>query len=177
MATKLIQEYRRNDQRRYIYQPYWITSAEVDHADFPNDETECGLMFSFPAAKYGTSHILIEKVGVEITEVWAGGSITIDVGRYTLATDDVTQGGVMTIVDYDDLVPTADITSGTAAYYPALTGDWITAALLMTCGADVTIVPADATVPCVGLYVTTNSTTTSGKARVHMMITEIPLTT
>ena len=175
MATKLIQEYRRNDQRRYIYQPYWISSAEIDHAAFPNDESECALLFSFPKAKYGTSIIYILQVGVQITEAWAGGTITLDLGRYSLLTDAVTQGGVMTIVDYDDLVPTADITSGTAAYYPALTGDWITAALLMTMGADVTITPADATVPCVGLYVTTDSTTTAGKARAHMLITEVPL--
>ena len=175
MADKIIQEYRRNDQRRYIYQPYWISSAEIDHADFPNTEAECALLFSFPAAKYGTSLIYILQVGVQITEAWAGGTITLDLGRYSLLTDAVTQGGAMTIVDYDDLVPTADITSGTIGYYPAKTGDWITAALLMTMQADVVITPLDAVVPCVGLYATTDGTTTAGKARAHMLITEVPL--
>lgn len=176
MATKVVIDYRNPAQRRYIYQPYWISSLEVKALDFAADESECGLVFSFPAAQYGTSKLIIHQVGIQVTQAFAGGTITVDVGRYSLATDIVTTGGVMTIVDADDLIPTADITNGTAAYYPALTGDWITAALLMTCGVDMVITPADTTVPCVGVYPTTDAAAyTAGKARVHMMISEIPL--
>lgn len=175
MADKIVVDKRNPAQRRYIYQPYWISSLPIAYSDLGSDETKCGLMFSFPAARYGTNKVIVEKVGVQIVTAFAGGTITVDLGRYTIATDIITTAGAMTIVDYDDLVPTADITSGTAAYYPALTGDWITAALLMTMAADVLITPADATVPAVGLYVTSDGTMTAGVARVHMLITEVPL--
>lgn len=175
MTDKLIQDYRRTDQRRYIYQPYWISSGEIDSADLAADETEVALCFSFPAAQYLTSKILIEKCCIQITELWAGGTITVDVGSWTLATDGVGTGDAATLVDQDEYIPTADITSGTAGHYFAATGDWITAKLLMTELTPVIITPADTTVPAIGIYTTTDDVYTSGKARLHFMITEIPL--
>ena len=176
MATKIVIDYRRNDQRRYIYQPYWITSGEIDAEDFAVDESECGLLFSFPAAKYGDSIILLHQCLMQVTEIFAGGTITVDVGSYTLALETVTTGGVMTIVDADDFIPTADITSGTAgAYWPA-TGDFMTLKAAFTDGFPSVITPADADVPAVGIYLTNDGASyTTGKGRVHMLISEVPL--
>ena len=175
MATKIVKDYRNRAQRRYIYQPYWISSMEVKALDLGSDETKCALVFSFPAAQYGTGNILIEKCCIQVTQAFAGGTITVDVGSYTLATDDVTDAGLMTIVDADDYIPAANITHGAAATYFAATGDWITAKLLMTELTPVIVVPADSTVPAVGVYVTSDGTMTAGKARVHFLITEIPI--
>lgn len=172
MATTELIDYRREDQRRYIYQPYWISSGEV--CGVASDDL-AAVVFSFPAAKYLTSNILIEKVGFQVTQAFAGGTITVDVGACTLATDDVVTGDDSTDVDADDYVPTADITSGTLGMYFAATGDWITAKLLMTELTPVIIVPADTTVPAVAVYVTSDATITAGLGRVHMLITEIPM--
>jgi len=175
MADKVMVDDRRMDQRRYIYSPYWITSAEVVGLTLGSDETKVSIVFSFPAAQYGTSRILIEKVCCQVTEAFAGGTITVEVGSYTLATNLITTGGAATIVDADDYVDGNDITHGTIGNYFAATSPWITAKLLMTELTPVIVVPADATVPAVGVYVTTNTTLTAGKCRVHMLISEIPL--
>jgi len=175
MADKVMVDYRRMDQRRLIYQPYWISSAEVVGLTLGSDETKVGIVFSFPAAQYGTSKIIIEKVCFQVTEAFAGGTITVEVGSYTLLTNLITTAGAATIVDADEYMPTADIVHGTPATYFAATGDWITAKKLMTELTPCIIVPADATVPAVGVYVTTDGTLTAGKGRVHMLITEVPL--
>lgn len=175
MATKIVKDYRNPAQRRYIYQPYWISSLEVKGLDIGSDETKMGLCFSFPAAQYGSSIILIEKCVIQITEAFAGGTVTVEVGSWTLATDIVTDGGVATIVDVDDYIESADVTHGTIGYYFAATGDWITAHLLATQGAVTRIVPADATVPAIGVDITTDGTLTAGKCRLHFQVTEIPI--
>jgi hypothetical protein len=172
MSTTEILDYRRYDQRRYIYQPYWISSSEISAVD---SDDLAALAFSFPAASYGNSHILIEKVACQIIEGFVGGTLTVDIGLYTLATNDVTTGGVATVVQTDDLIPTADITMATPATYFALTGDWITAKLLKTELTPVIIVPADATVPCVVATIAANAPITAGTCRLHMMVTEVPL--
>ena len=88
MATGTIVVDARNPaQRRYIYQPYWISSGEISALDLGSAETKVGILFSFPAAKYGSSIILIEKMCFQITEGFAGGVITLELGSYTIATD------------------------------------------------------------------------------------------
>lgn len=175
MATKEILDYRRMDERRYDHlTPRWVSSAEL--CAVASDDL-CALLFSFPAAKYGSADILIEKICFEVTEAFAGGTITVDVGAHTIATDLITTGGDATLVDADDYIPTADITSATPGVYFAATGDWITAKLLMTELTPVIIVPADATVPCVGVEVVSDAAITAGKGRVHMMLTEVPRVT
>ena len=175
MTDKLMVDYRNPAQHRVIYLPYWISSLEIKALDLGSDETKIAVCFSFPAAKYGDSIIIVEKVGFQVTEAWAGGTITIDAGRCTIPLESTAAGGAVTFVDENDLIETSGITSGTEGYYPAAAGDWITAAALATCGADCRIVPADSTVPCVTVYVTSDGTMTAGKGRLHMMITEVPL--
>jgi hypothetical protein len=180
MSTKIVVDYRNPAQRRYIYQPYWISSLELDHADIPNDETKIGIMFSFPAAKYGaiTAPIIsVLQVCCQITEVWAGGTITVNVGEHTLLTDAVTDGGVATLVDFDQYIASTTITNGTVGAYfaAAASSDWLTSRLLWTEAAAACVLPLDAVVPAVGVDITTDSTTTAGKLRVHMLICEVPL--
>lgn len=173
--SKVVVDYRRMDQRRYIYQPYWISSAEVKALDLGSDETKVGIVFSFPKAKYLESRIIIEKVCCQITENFAGGSQTLEVGAYTLATEAITTAGSAAIVDADEYIPSASITHGTAGLYFPVAGDWITQKLLMREAEPVIITPADTTVPAVGVYLTDDGTATAGKCRVHMLITEVPL--
>jgi hypothetical protein len=179
MATKIIKDYRNPAQRRYIYQPYWISSLELDHADIPNDETVIGIMASFPAVKYGggSPHIMLLQMCCQITEGFVGGPITINIGLHTLATDVVTTGGVATLVDFDEYIANASITAATAGKYYAVaaSSDWLTSRLLWTEAAASGIFPADSTVPAIGADITTDSTLTAGKLRVHALICEIPL--
>lgn len=171
MTTKVIKDYRRFDDTRTLWSPYWLVSSRIYGGDL--SDATMGLLWSFPAAKYGTRQISIEKICIQITTAFAGGTPTLDVGSYTLATDAVTTGGVATDVDPDDYIPNADITEGTAGVYWAATGDWITAKLLATNTAVTRIVPADTTVPCIGIIGAASMS--SGYARVMVQIMEIPL--
>jgi hypothetical protein len=173
MATHTIVDYRRQDVRRYDHwHPYWISSGALAA---PASDDKGALMFSFPASQYGdTTRILIEKVCFQVVTAFAGGTITVDVGSGTIATNLITTAGLVTLVDADEYIPTASITSGTAGIYFARTGDWIVAKLLMTELTPVILTPADATVPCVVVYVTSDNVITAGAGRVHMLITEVP---
>jgi len=185
MSTKIIKDYRNPAQRRYIYQPYWISSLELDHADIPNDETVIGLMFSFPSFKYGGdgSRISVLQVCCQITEGFAGGTITVNIGSHTLDNDEDTDADLATLVDVDEYIASATITSATAGPYfgAAARSDWLTSRLLWTEAAAACILPLDKTspetyvIPAVGADITTDSTLTAGKLRVHMLICEIPL--
>jgi len=168
--TVILADKRRQDDNRTLWNPYWIVSSEFDYADA--DGTDVALLWSFPAAKYSTSIILIQNIGIQILENFAGGTPSLLVGAWTLATDDVTVGGTITVVDADEYIPTADITEATAATYFALTGDWITAALLKTNLTPTIITPADATVPCIA--VSGAASGTAGRARVLAQVVEIP---
>ena len=178
MTTKLIIDKRRTDDRRVINSPYWITSAEMDPLDdgVAIDETESYLLFSFPAAKYGTSMILVLSCVFQVVELFAGGTITIDVGTHTILTDDVTDGDVMTIVDVDDYIATGDITYGTTGAYWTASADFGTLNGTGFPAIPTILTPADATVPAVGVHFTNDGTAyTTGKGRFHMLISEVPL--
>lgn len=161
---------RRQDQMRTLWTPYWLVSSEVT----PDCDDMAAVLFSFPAAVFGTRLIKILEVGFQITTLFAGGTLSLDIGAGSLATDDVTDGGTVTVVDEDEYIPTADITEGTAAMYWAATGDWITAALLKTNAGPEIITPADTTVPCVVAYLTSDAAITAGIGRLLMQVVEIP---
>jgi len=170
MATMI--DYRRNDVRRYDHHVrYWMTSAEVSGVA---DDDLGACVFSFPAAKYG-GLIFLHNIAFQVTEGYAGGTITVDVGSATIATDNITTAGTITNVDADEYIPTADITSATPATYCALTGDWITAYLLKTNLTPVVITPADATVPCIYVLVASDAAITAGLGRVIIEISEVPV--
>ena len=173
MATTTILDYRRDDVRRYDHHTrYWVTSAEISAVD---SDDLAALVFSFPAARYGSGPVLVHNVGFKVTEIFAGGTITVDVGACTLATDGVTTAGVSTDVDKDEYVPTGDITSGTLGIYWPDGGDWFTAHQADLNAAPVLITPADTTVPAIAVYVTSDAAITGGKGRVLLEISEVPI--
>ncbi len=171
MATKTIgADYRRMDDKRTLWTPYWLTSGEIKGADL--SDTEVGILWSFPAEKYDTRILIIKNILIQVSTVFAGGTPTLDVGAGTLATDDVTAAGLVTVVDDDEYIPNADVTATSAATYWAATGDWITAYILGANAAPCVITPADTTVPCV--YALGAASMASGVARVLMEVCEVP---
>lgn len=165
MATITLKDLRRTDQRSTVEPgPVWVTSGWITY-EYTN---KGALLFSFPAAKVpGT--VVVHSCLTEISEDFAGGTPTIDIGQGTIATDEVYDGDNITIVDADEFEPNADITASNAGIYPSLTGDLVTAS---AAGLLKTITPADTTVPVV--YATLSASMTAGKARVHMLISEVP---
>lgn len=169
MAT-IGDDLRRYDQKRTLWTPYWITSKEFDYADIVGGLA--ALLFLFPARQYGNSLILIRDVVCQVVTAFSGGTPTIDVGSYTIATEDVTTGGTATLVDADEYIPNADITATSTGKYFAATGDWITEKVAGTNGAPVLLTPADATIPCICAIGAASMT--AGAARVLMEIVEVP---
>lgn len=171
MATKTIaSDLRRNDDNRTLWNPYWLVSREIKYSDLT--DTTVALLWSFPAEKYGTRKIIIENVAVQVVAAFTGGTPSLDLGSGTLATDIVTAGGLVTVVDDDEYVPTANITESTPGTYFAATGDWITAYLLKTNLAPVIITPADTTVPCI--YMLGYASASAGACRVLLQVSEVP---
>lgn len=168
--TAILADKRRQDDNRTMWNPYWITSSEFTYAEA--DGTDVALLWSFPAAKYGTSKIIICNIAIQILTLFAGGTPSLLVGAWTIATDDITTAGTITVVDADEYIPTADITEATAGLYWAATGDWITASILGANAAPTVITPADTTVPCVA--VSGAASGTAGIARVLMQVVEVP---
>jgi hypothetical protein len=142
-----------------------LMSSEIKAVDA---DDLAAVLFSFPDAQWKRCDVLIERIAVEVTEVFAGGTCTLDVGYGTLATDDVTTGGDSTDSDKDEYVPTADLTLGTLGLYWPDGGDWHTAINGTLPAAGAIISPADTTVPCIIAYVTSDDTITAGKARVYV---------
>ena len=170
MASTTMLDLRRQDQMRTLWTPYWLVSSEINK----DCDDLAAVLFSFPAAIYGTRRLKINEIAVQVIDLFDG-TASLNIGSGTLATDAVTDGGTVTLVDEDDYVPTANITEATIGMYWATSGDWITAALLKTNAGPEIITPADATVPCVVAYLTAATAITVGKARVLMQVYEIPL--
>lgn len=173
MATVSAIDYRRTDQRiTTLMNPYWITSGLVDATAA---EDKYALLFSFPTA--GKVTMVLDVVCQIVVGLTAGS--TIDIGYCTLATDDVTTGGVGTTVDDDDYIKQDDITVATPAYYRSVTAhvsDWLSM-LLLGSGvvAPLHITGAASTVPCImALTARGAGAISAGSFRVHMLITEYP---
>jgi hypothetical protein len=179
MGTGTILDLRRTDLRTNVLEnPYWITSAEIT----PDCDDQDAVLFSFPITKsispgYGNNLIFIHQVAFEITTAFAGGTVALDIGQGSLATDAVTTGGTVTDVDPDMYLLDADITLGTKGWYLPTSGHttaWLTDIAAKTFTTNITITPADATVLAVVAYLTSTDTITAGAARFHMLISELP---
>jgi hypothetical protein len=64
--------------------------------------------------------------------------------------------------------------ASTGYFFPAASS-WLSARVADTWAAAARITPADATVPCIGIEVTSNGTMTAGKGRAHILISEMPI--
>lgn len=169
MATIAV-DYRRQDDKRTLWTPYWMQSKEIKPADLA---ANAGILWSFPATKYGNRRIELRGFCCQLITAYTGGTPAINIGAGTIATDDAGDAGdTLTVVDADEYIPAADITCATPAWYFAATGDWITSALLMTKVAPVVITPADATVPVI--YASCAADAAAGLFRVLVEVCEIP---
>ena len=161
---------RQRTQRAYPEQkPFWVTSGDVKVEHANNDL----LAISFPAV-YGVKAVLIHDICFDVVAAFDG-SAAINVGAGTIATEKVSTGGTLTVVDADDYIPTASITEATIGVYFPAAGDFVTAKAAGTNAAPQKIVCADATVPVIYIdYDATNPTT--GLGRLHALISAIRMT-
>lgn len=176
MSTIALLDYRRPDLRKQTLEnPVWITSGI-----FGKEADDAGaLLFSFPKnpvpdnlAPYSTyapagdlglcgKCYMIEDAVIEIIEAFAGGTVTIDVGVGTIATDAAVDGENITYSANDGVVDNTDITEGTIGFYKV-------AAALRTM-----VTNADTSTPCIFAALASNAAITAGKARLHLKISRI----
>lgn len=170
MATITAIDYRRTDERNHVWlNPYWISSGIMVGADC---EDKGAILFSFPKVK----KFYIEQVVLQVVTAFTANT-TITIGYGTLATDAVTTGGDITVVDADEYLLNADITIGTAGWYAATTAntsDWLTAKAAGTHAAPYVLTGAATSVPVIYASMANAGTIAAGTARLHVLLTEIP---
>lgn len=151
---------RRSDLRVPVNsESFFASSAVIDVADAGAGDL---VLMSFPKA--GDRYLLLHA-GVEVIEAFDGGASLV-FGQGTMPTDAL---GVVTPVDADYLLPSADITEAAAAYYPAASSQLVTD---LAAGTSHIVVGAAATVPV--FYGTLAGAPTVGKARLHLVLMKIP---
>lgn len=172
MATQTIKDLRRTDLRvGYGTEPFWITSAILDASAY-TVKAQANIFFSFPTVQ----KIFVEQVVCQIITAFSANT-TIDIGTGTLATDDVTTAGDMTVVDADEYIKNSDITIGTPGYYGSLTAttsDWLAAKILGSFVAPYMITGAATTVPVIWADINNAGAIAAGKMRVHALISVVP---
>jgi hypothetical protein len=168
MATITCVDYRRTDLRTTVLEnPFWITSGIVNCG---TATAKGAMLFSFPTAG---QIIVVQEVVVQNIVAATGGN-TVNIGSGTIATNAVTTGGDITIVDLDEYFLAADyaVTAGVIlGPTTANTSDWLTAKAAGTWAAPRFITGAASTVPVV--YATIG-TASAGTFRVHMLVTILP---
>jgi hypothetical protein len=162
MATIECLDLRQPDERdNFLPNPYWLRSGVIT-----KDGDDLGsLLFSFPKLKGAVT--IVHCAAFEITQVFDG-TATITIGLGTLATDAITTGGDITIVDLDEYFEVIDETS-TGWTFPTtsdLFDKW-------TAGTPEYITHADATVPCVYGTLTASSAITTGRGRLHLLVSTL----
>ena len=178
MSTIALLDYRRPDLRKQTLEnPVWITSGI-----FGKEADDAGaLLFSFPKnpvpdnlAPYSTyapagdlglsgKCYMIEDAVIEIIEAFAGGTVTIDVGQGTIATDAAVDSDNITYSANDGIVDNTDITEGTIGFYKSAVS-----------GMPRTLITnADSSTPCIFAALASSGTITAGKARLHLKISRI----
>jgi len=164
MATN---DLRRTDLRSNVLEtPYWITSAEFGALD----TGDTAILFEWSEA--GKIYIVHHCI-VEVTTLCAGGTPLIDIGFGSVTAPGL---NVITPIDADDLIKQGDITATTAGVYGWATSDGYTAwaagtVTAATTGAN-TIHGAATTCPVA--YATIAAAMTSGVAKCHLLISEVP---
>jgi hypothetical protein len=104
---------------------------------------------------------MIEDAVLEVTEAFEGGTVMIDCGVGTIATDAAETGDNITYTALDGVVYADDVFAGTVGMYK-------TSSALRTM-----IVNADTSTPCVFAALASSDTITAGKARLHLKISRI----
>ena len=169
MATETILDLRRNDERGPTPNgPYWITSGEINA-----DADDLGaLLFSFPDPN---RRYMIHQCLADVTEAFAGGTVACIVGTGTLATDDITTGGDVTVVDADDTLNATDLSTMAGITMLFATASDLGVSIVANTGVagTTTFVGVATSVPCIYATLTSSAAITAGKFRVKMLITEL----
>lgn len=163
MANEFV-DARRTDQRDDVRpSPFWMSSKVIDFAGNGGvhimDDRHIGL-FSFPKTKV----YRIDAAILEISTLFAGGTVVLVIGNGTIATDAAVDGDTLTIVNADSIVTTAVAIPGTAGRKDCQTIVGATPLVLLG---------AAATVPIIYASLTSDAPVTAGEARVHIQISEI----
>ena len=157
---------RRTDQNTVILpNPYWVVSKVVDIADVGINPT---VLFSFPrVGLYTYVHAAVCQIITPLVLT----TPTLKIGRGTIPLDTSPESATFSGVSLNEYIPTADITAGTPAYYPALTGPSV--ALWGAGKLSHPIVGADSTVPVI--YATPGtSAPVSGTFRCWFILSDLP---
>ena len=176
MATIALLDYRRTDPRKQTLEnPYWLTSSPFG----PEADDKGALLFSFPTKMvpdnldpYGTyapagdlgtwgKWWFIQDAAIEIMTAFAGGTVTLNVGLGTIATDAAVDGANITYTANNGIVATAQA-------LPLVAGMKLTNAALRSL-----VVCADTTTPCVFAALASDAAITAGKARLHLKLSRI----
>jgi len=161
-----ILDLRQSDERTNVLpNPYWVRSAALTVAALNTD----AVLFSFPAKK-GTL-VLVHQVAFQLVTAFNGTSASVIIGSGTIATDAVTTGGAISIVDADEYFATGEITEATPAWYWPATSDFFG---VLELSKPYEITPADTTVPIIyANYTATAGTATTALGYLHMLVSEI----
>ncbi len=184
MATIALKDYRRTDPRKQTLEnPYWITSSPFG----PEADDKGALLFSFPKKMvpdnldpYGTyapagdlgtwgKYWIVETAAVEIMTEFAGGTVTLNFGVGSIATDNAVDGENITYSVNNGLIATAQVVPATLGLkLPVFAGE---AAPIVHYRE--LIVCADTTVPCIFAALASNAAITAGKARLHVKLSRV----
>lgn len=144
--------------------PLWIKSAVVDKSCVGKE----AVLLSFPKGSQLSAGVYsIHAAAFKVEEAFDGAA-SITVGLGTIATDDVTTGGAIAVVDADQLLISADITEATEGVYGQSGSQFATD---LGAGKQTFIVSADATVPIV--YLEIGGAPTTGSGRVLLLISRV----
>jgi hypothetical protein len=166
-----IQDYRRTDLRMDVSgDPFWIVSRIVDGHEVSGLKGKACVLFSFPVAG---QQVVISEIVVRITRAFTTGT-TLELGTYTLATDDVETGGVATELYDDAYVRAVDILPSTVGWYYPTAGDFTDArGSGVTVNGSNLIVGASTTVPAIVLTPKV-ATIIIGQVQVLMLVCIVP---
>lgn len=168
MATEIL-DLRRMDQRSTHYRhPLWLTSAAIEK----EADDKAAILFSFPPEQCKAA--VIHVVAAEIVTPFAGGTITLDVGKHTIPTEQSKTGDTAAIVNYQGYIVNTDITHGTAGIYFPGTSDFVTQLAAGAMGGSLTrMIPSASNVPCLSVQLASSAQITAGEARIHALVSFI----
>ncbi len=162
---------RRADQRTNVLEnPVWITSGIIT----PDADDAQAVLFSFPInSKF--NYFCLQEICVETIVGFAGGTITFTLGTGSLATNDITTGGVCSVVDADEYMASFAVAGMASAglVFANTGGDFLTAKAAGTTGVNM-ITCADTTVPVIYCALASDAAITAGQARVHILGSYVP---
>lgn len=166
-----VQDYRRTDLRvDYAKGAFWVTSKVVDGHEVSGLKDKACVLFSFPVTD---QQIILREIVVRVLTPFSAGT-TLELGSYTLATDNVSTDGVATVVDDDAYVTSVDIQPEvTGWYYPTRGGFVDSQESGIVVSGENLIVGAATDVPAI-VITPKVSTIIIGKVQVYILMCVVP---